>query len=422
MRKAFILLLIFNITACQYSSSQEKNHDTALIKDLDIKAQLDFLNYTKYIKNKDFVSYKVEKLSYFDQRVDTIVMHLYNNNTKKKANRYIALDYFSKRFSTEKIYKARKKDIIEINKGTNEFIYSKKREDVFWHSNRHLTTNYLFDFIYYVPFYSTMRNNPSIGYSKDSIIDEEHLKFFYYKTTPRTFVDDGVSYYYFVALCFNSQNLLESIDINLAVPYTDFLKEFIPKRIAFRFRDYSFEDRDAYFDSIFNPDNAIYKRFTKHNKSNPAYSAIKADIKDSVLTDTLLNYPIVNLQNDTTTIKDEEGWLLLDFWFFGCRSCKEWIYSLKEERDSLGYLVLESKGIKIMSINSLSNNPEKIRKEMAGLDADYFTYHAKGINRYFHFKSMPYYILISPQKEIMFQGRKSDLGDYSEILRIVDSY
>jgi hypothetical protein len=54
-----------------------------------------------------------------------------------------------------------------------------------------------------------------------------------------------------------------------------------------------------------------------------------------------------------------EFFLLLDFWFFGCKSCKNWIYGLKHERDSLEYLVLEKKGIKIMSINALSDNAEK---------------------------------------------------------------
>lgn len=57
-----------------------------------------------------------------------------------------------------------------------------------------------------------------------------------------------------------------------------------------------------------------------------------------------------------------EFFLLLDFWFFGCKSCKNWIYGLKHERDSLEYLVLEKKGIKIMSINALSDNAEKNRK------------------------------------------------------------
>lgn len=57
-----------------------------------------------------------------------------------------------------------------------------------------------------------------------------------------------------------------------------------------------------------------------------------------------------------------EFFLLLDFWFFGCKSCKNWIYGLKHESDSLEYLVLEKKGIKIMSINALSDNAEKNRK------------------------------------------------------------
>ena len=412
IKKSCFLLFFFLIT-CYNSFSQEVNIDTSLIKNLDKKALSKFLDYSKYIKDKDFISYKVEKLSYLDDKVDTVVMHLYNHNTKKKANRYLALYYLSKRFDTEEVYKIRKKNVIIIDKRTNEFICSKKGNAPFWHSRELITKYYLPEFIYYVPFLSSILNNPSIGYSKDSIIDGKHFKFFYYKTRLKTFVDYNQSYYNIVALCFNSQNLLESIDVNLAVPYSDFLKEVIPKRITYKFTEYSFEDRNNYYDSIFNQNNTIYTKYSKHDDKNPPYSYL-SNTKDTILTDYLLDYPIVNLKGDTTTIRKEEGWLLLDFWFFGCKSCKEWIYSLKQQRDSLGYTVLENNGIKIMSINALSDNVDKIEKEMINLDAQNFSYHAKGINRYFYIKSMPYYILISPDKRIVYKTK--NLGNYSELL------
>ena len=51
---------------------------------------------------------------------------------------------------------------------------------------------------------------------------------------------------------------------------------------------------------------------------------------------------------------------------------------------------------------------------MINLDAQNFSYHAKGINRYFYIKSMPYYILISPDKRIVYKTK--NLGNYSELL------
>ena len=54
---------------------------------------------------------------------------------------------------------------------------------------------------------------------------------------------------------------------------------------------------------------------------------------------------------------------------------------------------------------------------MSSLDAQYLSYHAKGINRYFYIKPMPYYILTSPYKKIVY--KTSRLDDCSKILQLI---
>lgn len=41
--------------------------------------------------------------------------------------------------------------------------------------------------------------------------------------------------------------------------------------------------------------------------------------------------------------------------------------------------------------------------------------HAKGINRYFYIKSMPYYLLISPDKKIIY--KTTNLDNYSKLFK-----
>lgn len=418
--KRFIIYFFLIFTSLNVISQEIViDIDTSLVQRLNRKAFSEFGESWKYLGQQNYISYNVEQIKYFEDRTDTILISIYNNNSKKKKNRYLALSVNSKRFDYEEIFKLKKKDIIIVDKNNNEFIYSEYGKHPFWVKNYTIRNTYLADYLFNVPYYShraSLRTKiatlPHIGYTKDSVIDGKNYKFYYYRTYH--ILGENWHFQYLHSLCFNSENILEGIDVQLLVPNSEYSKQFVPHRITYKFTDYSFEKKDEIVDSLFNPDNNIYAKYTKHNDKNPAYSSIKENTKDTILTDYLLDYPIVNLKGDTTTIRKEEGWLLLDFWFFGCKSCKEWIYSLKQQRDSLGYIVLENKGIKIMSINALSDNVDKIEKEMINLDAQNFSYHAKGINRYFYIKSMPYYILISPDKRIVYKTK--NLGNYSELL------
>ncbi len=180
---------------------------------------------------------------------------------------------------------------------------------------------------------------------------------------------------------------------------------------------YSFEDPQLLIDSIFDFHQQKYENYSKHNDNFLPYSwtYTKTEIP-SKLSSPVLNFPIVSLIGDTTTIGQEEGWLLLDFWWFSCRSCIEWVATTSKEKTEHGQRILESNGIKIMSINAISDNKEKLSETAQKYNAADIIYHAKGMGELINIYYMPQYYLVSPDKKIVL--KTNDLGDYSEVLKV----
>ena len=138
------------------------------------------------------------------------------------------------------------------------------------------------------------------------------------------------------------------------------------------------------------------------------------------VTDELLNFPVVNLKNDTIYLKDEDGCVLLNLWTFSCSSCIENLYRYKKQTDSLNYRVLEKEGIKIMAINYLSNNMNKIGEIATKTSTCDIVYSAKGMRQFISIPYLGYYYLLSPSKEVIYES--SNLGDYSKLLEAKREY
>lgn len=163
-----------------------------------------------------------------------------------------------------------------------------------------------------------------------------------------------------------------------------------------------------------------YKNHSRHNDDFWPYSKSYSSTKQSELVKNVLDFPVVSLNNDTTNIGQEEGWLLLDFWFIGCPGCMKWMRSLKNEKDTLGFRILENEGIKIMLINPLSNNFDVLTTLADNYFAKDIMYHAKALGNIFNIRPMPKYILVSPEKQIVYTT--GDLSDYSELLKAKKEY
>ncbi len=177
---------------------------------------------------------------------------------------------------------------------------------------------------------------------------------------------------------------------------------------------------EAMLQQLFDFDNPEYAEYSRHDDQHMIYSWSYSSEKPSELTDSVLDYPIVSLSGDTTTIREEEGWLLLDFWFIGCSGCIAWFDTLAYEQQTLGYRVLEKNGIKILSINALSDNREMISEIATERKVQDIAYHAKGLGDVFDMHIMPQYYLISPDKQIVYKS--NHLGDYSDLQETMKSH
>lgn len=178
----------------------------------------------------------------------------------------------------------------------------------------------------------------------------------------------------------------------------------------YTFYDFSYEDRQDYIDSLFNFNNKEYEKYTKYDLANlePYWSS------DTVVTDKLLDFPLVDLKNDTTTLREQEGWILLNLWTLNCEPCMEQFDKYSLEKDFLGYRVLENEGVKIMAIEHHSNNMEYIEKVAKKYDCEDIIYSGKELYSVINLPYYGYYYLISPEKKVVYRNAK--LGDYEEII------
>lgn len=174
------------------------------------------------------------------------------------------------------------------------------------------------------------------------------------------------------------------------------------------FYDFSYENRQDYIDSVFNYDNKEYEKYSRYNVVNPEpYHSL-----DTVVTDKLLDFPIVNLRNDTTTLREQNGWVLLNFWKYK-DSLIEQLERYAHEKDSLDYRILENEDVRIMAVEPSSNNMEYIERVADKYDCEDIIYSAKGIYNAINTLDYKYY-LISPDKKIVYKA--NILRDYEEII------
>ena len=121
----------------------------------------------------------------------------------------------------------------------------------------------------------------------------------------------------------------------------------------YTFYDFSYENRQNYIDSVFNYDNKEYEKYSRYDVANPEpYYSL-----DTIVTDKLLDFPIVDLKNDTTTLREQNSWVLLYFWNSHIEQLERYV----QEKDSLGYRILENEDVRIMAIEPSSNNMEYIQ-------------------------------------------------------------
>lgn len=172
---------------------------------------------------------------------------------------------------------------------------------------------------------------------------------------------------------------------------------------------------------IFDTSSVKYMGFSRNDDRNPPYSLRPLVTKVDSTAEDLLKYPLVDMNGDTTTVLQQDGWLLLDFWIFGCPGCRRQHMEWKKEQKTDGITTPEREGITVLSINPVSDNSEYIAREAVEFCPDGTRmFHAKGINVHLKTNAFPQYYLISPDKSIVY--RSGPMIDYDQLLKSLHQY
>lgn len=183
-------------------------------------------------------------------------------------------------------------------------------------------------------------------------------------------------------------------------------------------KDIDFSDKRQFVYGLFDYNRKEYTNYSHHDSKNPPLSRRYSSNKS--MTEDLINYSLKQLDGETTSIVENDGWLLLNFWAINCPPCVAHLKKMGKEIDSLGCCLLENKGIKVLAINHRSDNVELIRTIAETTNTTSIIYFAKGMGGVINIPSLGYYYLISPDRQIVYET--GDLGDYSELLEAKAKY
>ena len=208
----------------------------------------------------------------------------------------------------------------------------------------------------------------------------------------------------------NNTGVMDSIRIRYIVD-----DEVYSQRII-RINNLCFDNRQQIVDSVFNLNSPRYARFSHHDENNPE----NPWTNNHEITDEVLNFPLVKPNWDTVKLSEYEDWVLLNVWSNSCAPCIENLRNYGQEKDSLGYRVLEREGITILAVNQSSDNMDLIRDIGEKTGTTDLVCSGKGLSGLITLHYYGYYFLVSPDKQIVYET--SELGDYSELLEAKSNY
>ena len=316
-----------------------------------------------------------------------------------------------------KIRYYQKDKYISVNNTTNEYSIEKVNKKSALNNSRFHAENIVLALNYYQsPIPKLVPIKPQFITNKiDTIIRNTHYNIFVTDET-RDCLDKQGNVEKTVKIeqnIFINQTTKDIDSIIMKSNYSDgnqiILKEYVESNESFNYED---------FQKQIDFNNPKYHSYSKHDENTPPSSTIVSDNKS--LNSKILSFPILKLNGKKTTIAEENGWILLDFWQFGCRPCFEQFKRFAAENDSLGQTILEKNNITILSIHPFSDNMEMIAQIGEKYHVSQYLYSAKGLNTEIEIISYPTYYLISPDKKIV--HKTNHLGDYSEILQIIKQY
>ena len=377
-----------------------------------------YLSGKEATKNKTWLNFDIEKESYINGRRDYKVCYNVFMHYDNEKPYYIVNDS-----TTMTLFMVSPKRVEIANSQNQELTCFMNRRDEksryydFFKAQIYTT---VFEFIpyYFAGFPPSLGINRLIVNDVMTIQSGQGTQKCYTGQLPTQYIKNHITGSFDIPLQYECKTWIdqESLQIDSVIAYNTSNNTF-DESITFRIKNINTDDKTIFFDSAFNSDSPKYRGFSRHNEFNIPYS-LRGTHVDTIGAD-LLCFPIVNLNGDTTCIKNENCFILLNFWSINCPPCLSNLQRYKTETDSLGYRIIEKEGIKIMAINYLSNNMNKIGEIATKTSTCDIVYSAKGIRQFISIPYLGYYYLVSPSNEILLSSIDCD---YDKILKAKYEY
>ena len=350
--------------------------------------------------DKPHYSYTLERISCRSKGCDTVYHNVYISRDKDARAIYLVFD-------SANAIRYTRDDAIRINSQTEEIEHYLAPKNSNSPSQYNTITMALYSYLYKDlcadAFVDNDRGIKVRRIARDSLIDGKKYDVLFGRSEPFNSTRAGKTTmgYNEVLIFFNKEaNLVENTlwrDRKMdGTPMYD-AQEYM----LCRYTNTSFENRDSEFEKIFGEKNPVYSVYGHHDDRNPSLAMRVSGKKFTSLTDEILDWAFVATSGDTTTLREQTTWVLLETWYNGCPACKTWIRDLMNQEREKGSTVFDSENIKVICINPFAKDFPTMRQVEEKLGAVGRLYSANGLEKLIEMAYFPAFYLISPDKKIV---------------------
>lgn len=259
----------------------------------------------------------------------------------------------------------------------------------------------------YTPFYhnpGSTRYNGDIKAMKDSaeftILTSELLTGYRFDDSTQDYsipVIETIKTY-----CDNNSGWIPRVDVFLPLDSVEY---------NYYFTNISTSGKAHLYDSVFNLSRREYAQYSYYNLANifaPSEGIMPEKPRDTVFNDNIANIPLAGADGDTVYLRDDKGWILLEFWSYGCKPCTEFLQTMQNEKETLGYRRLEKEGINIYCINIQGGVTDRMIQYAKMFDAEDIVYSSRQMIA-LDFNFTPTYYLFAPNRDLVYRGYDKDI-------------
>ncbi len=350
---------------------------------------------------KPYLSYTVEKFYCDEDGCDTIRADVYMNRKRKEPVVYAV-------FGQDNAIKYSEESAIWIDRATEEVLHYSRQENAtaptyYELIEVNLFNAFLADELVLYSFDEEDNGINIVRVARDTAVNGKMYDVWFGNSGLETDdSDDSTIFYEEVAIFFDRK-----ADFVDCITFREKKLDGTPLESeeefnGYRYTNVSYKKRDAEFEKVFSRKNPYYTLYEHCDEAHPTYSRNRCDTMMTVLTDEILDWALVDTKKDTTTLREQDTWLLVETWFNGCADCKHWIKGLTDQRQQKGQSDVEAAGVKVICISPYVRDFDRMRETEQKLVAEGMLYSANGMQKVVNMVRFPAFYLISPDKKIVY--------------------